>query len=181
MTESETRKTVGAMMVYYPNFTPTNADLMITLWTDAFADRSYEEVATALKTYVMGDKSGFAPSIGALNSIIVEVGNKAAGNELNEMQAWNLVSKALRDGIYHSKERFDELPALVKKAVGSPDNLRNWAQSDMETIETVIMSNFQRTYRAEVTRSKETQMYPTEVRTMIEQATQKLIGKEDYE
>lgn len=192
MRKEETAKIIGAMMVYYPNYAPIDNEMTITLWTDAFADYPYEAVAKALKTYAMSDKSGFAPSIGALNNIIQTVTEEVTNAYMNEMEAWNLVSKALRDGTYHAQERFDELPPLIQRAVGSPNNLHNWAQTDYETIDTVVMSQFQRTYRAEVSRAKETARYPLEIRTAIENHTPimgitatpvntKLLEKGDYE
>lgn len=192
MTREETAKIIGAMMVYYPNYAPIDNEMTVTLWTDAFAEYPYSVVAKALKTYALSDKSGFAPNIGALNNIIQTVAEETADTYMNEMQAWNLVSAALRDGTYHAQERFEELPPLVQKAVGSPNNLHNWATADFETIDTVVMSQFQRTYRAEVARAKEIARYPIDIRTAIENKTPvmqiattpvntKLIGKEDYE
>lgn len=92
------------------------------------------------------------------------------------MQAWALVSKALRNGLYGAEKEFNELPTTVQKAVGSPENLHNWATSDYETIETVIASNFQRTYRTVVEREKSNSMLPLEVRQKIEQIKVKAIG-----
>ena len=65
-----------------------------------------------------------------------------------EGDAWRLVKKALSDSGYNAKERFDELPEEVQKAVGGPEMLRQWAMLDSDEVNTVIMSNFQRTYKA---------------------------------
>lgn len=184
MNREETKKIIMAMTVYYPNFKPPcDLGIMVDLWTDAFNDVQYEKVYTALKTYVKTDTSGFAPSIGALNNLICTIEERSSGEELNEMEAWALVSRALRNGLYASQEEFNRLPALVQKAVGSPQNLHNWATTDYETIDTVIMSNFQRTYRSVVSQNKETRRMPAEVRAQLDvsKVSPLLIGKEDYE
>ena len=84
------------------------------------------------------------------------------------MEAWSLVSKALRNGYYGAAEEFNNLPPLVQKAVGSPDNLRNWSQTDVKAIETVIQSNFMRSYVAIVKREYEIKKMPADVQALIE-------------
>lgn len=86
------------------------------------------------------------------------------------MEAWMLVSKALRNGYYGAVEEFNKLPPLVQKAVGSPDNLRNWALTDINSIENVVQSNFMRTYRTVVNRAKEYQKMPKDIKALIESA-----------
>ena len=97
------------------------------------------------------------------------------------MAAWGLVSTALRNGNYGAEQEFEKLPSTVKKAVGSPDNLRHWAQSDSKSIETVIQSNFIRTYEAEKKKKNEAAKTPPDVRALIDKiSNQKLLesGKE---
>ena len=84
------------------------------------------------------------------------------------MEAWALVSRALRNGYYGANEEFEKLPPLVQKAVGSPGNLRNWAQTDAKSIENVIQSNFMRAYKTVVNREKEVERMPADVRALIE-------------
>lgn len=86
------------------------------------------------------------------------------------MTAWGLVSKALRNGTYGAVEEFNKLPPLVRQAVGMPDNLKNWATSDYQTIETVIQSNFLRTYETVVKRANEINRMPDDIKSLIEKA-----------
>lgn len=84
------------------------------------------------------------------------------------MTAWGLVSKALRNGTYGAVKEFNKLPPLVRQAVGMPDNLKNWATSDYQTIETVIQSNFLRTYETVVKRANEINRMPDNIKSLIE-------------
>ncbi len=84
------------------------------------------------------------------------------------MAAWGLVSKALRNGTYGAVEEFNKLPPLVRQAVGMPDNLKNWATADYQTIETVIQSNFLRTYETVVKRANEINRMPDNIKSLIE-------------
>ena len=110
------------------------------------------------------DISGFAPSIGQL---IGKIQTISQPQELDGMTAWGLVSKALRNGTYGAVEEFNKLPPLVRQAVGMPDNLKNWATSDYQTIETVIQSNFLRTYETVVKRANEINRMPDDIKSLI--------------
>ena len=167
MTRDETVKIIRIMCDCYPNYKPSNLSETVDVWNMMLEEYSYSQISTALKTYVYSDTSGFAPSIGQLINKLHEV---QAPQELNEMEAWLLVGKALRNGTYGAVEEFNKLPPLVQKAVGSPDNLRNWAQTDSESIENVVQSNFMRTYRIVVNRAKEYQKMPKDIQTLIENA-----------
>ena len=171
MTRDETVKIIRIMCDCYPNYKPSNLSETVDVWNMMLEEYSYSQISTALKTYVHSDTSGFAPSIGQLINKLHEV---QAPQELNEMEAWLLVGKALRNGTYGAVEEFNKLPPLVQKAVGSPDNLRNWAQTDSESIENVVQSNFMRTYRIVVNRAKEYQKMPKDIQTLIENANRGL-------
>ena len=165
MTREETVKIIRIMCDCYPNYKPSNLSETVDVWNMMLEEYSYSQISTALKTYVHSDTSGFAPSIGQLINKLHEV---QSPQELNEMEAWSLVSKALRNGYYGAVEEFNKLPPLVQKAVGSPDNLRNWSQTDSGSIENVVQSNFMRSYRLVVNRENEIKKMPADVRTLIE-------------
>ena len=99
--------------------------------------------------------------------------------ELNEMEAWALVSRAIKNGNYGAEEEYAKLPPDIQKAVGDPANLRNWAMADMPSVETVIQSNFMRPFRAVADRKKEYRRLPGQVRELIDQAVGKLEDKKN--
>lgn len=149
----------------YPNYKPNNLSETVDVWNMMLENCTYEQVSVALKAYINSDISGFAPSIGQL---IGKIQTISQPQELDGMTAWGLVSKALRNGTYGAVEEFNKLPPLVKQAVGMPDNLKNWATSDYQTIETVIQSNFLRTYETVVKRANEINRMPDDIKSLIE-------------
>lgn len=151
----------------YPNYKPNNLSETVDVWNMMLNNYSYEQVSVALKAYINSDISGFAPSIGQL---IGKIQTISQPQELDGMTAWGLVSKALRNGTYGAVEEFNKLPPLVKQAVGMPDNLKNWATSDYQTIETVIQSNFLRTYETVVKRVNEINRMPDNIKSLIKKA-----------
>lgn len=174
MTRDEVIKLLMVIQAAYPNYKQPDKTVAANTWYMMLKDYEKEVVEAALKIYIASDTSGFAPAIGQL---IDKINTVTAPPELNSMMAWGLVSKALRNGYYGAEQEFEKLPTTVKKAVGSPDNLRHWAQSDSKSIETVIQSNFIRTYEAEVRRKNEAAKTPPDVRALIDKiSNQKLIG-----
>ena len=165
MTEKEVRQLLAMTQAVYPNYNPPSREAAVNAWLMCLSEYDNNVVMAAFKAYITTDTSGFAPSIGQLLDRLHAIQNP---QELNEMEAWSLVSKALRNGYYGAVEEFNKLPPLVQKAVGSPDNLRNWSQTDSESIENVVQSNFMRSYRLVVNRENEIKKMPADVRTLIE-------------
>ena len=153
------------MVDSYPNYKPNDISETVDVWNMMLSDYDYNLVAMALKAYILSDTSGFAPNIGKL---VAKIQTISQPQELDGMTAWGLVSKALRNGTYGAVEEFNKLPPLVRQAVGMPDNLKNWATSDYKTIETVIQSNFLRTYETVVKRANEINRMPNDIKSLIE-------------
>ena len=165
MTREETVKIIRIMVDSYPNYKPNDISETVDVWQMMLSDYDYNLVAMALKAYILSDTSGFAPSIGQL---VAKIQTISQPQELDGMAAWGLDSKALRNGTYGAVEEFNKLPPLVKQAVGMPDNLKNWATSDYQTIETVIQSNFLRTYETVIKRANEINRMPDNIKSLIE-------------
>lgn len=165
MVREDIAKILAIMQAAYPNYRPADKTATLNTWFVIMQEYSYEDVSTALKMYITSDTSGFAPAIGQIIGMIQRVKQP---EQLNEMEAWALVSRALRNDYYGAEEEFKKLPPLVQRAVGSPSQLRNWSQTDRESVENVIQSNFLRTYRAVAVAEKETERMPQDVRNKIE-------------
>lgn len=166
MTRDEIKQLLMRIQTVYPNWKPqTDLRFVVETWNEYLFDYSYEQMLLALKAFIATDTSGFAPNIGQL---IEKARMISCPEEMNEMEAWALVSKALRNGYYGAEEEFEKLPPLIQKAVGQPSQLRQWAQTESNSIENVVQSNFLRTYRSVVNRSNEVARMPVEIRKMIE-------------
>lgn len=166
MSRDETKQILMRIQSTFPNWKPqSDLRFVVETWHEYLSDFDYEQVKAALKAFVMTDSSGFAPSVGQIIEILDRLGNVG---ELSEMEAWSLVSRALRRSLYYADEEYAKLPEVVKKAVGSPEMLRSWAETDMKSIENVIQSNFMRTYRQELARVRELRKIPANVRVLLE-------------
>ena len=165
MTREETVKIIRIMCDCYPNYKPNNLSETVDVWNMMLEDYSFEQISVALKAYIHSDISGFAPSVGQL---IGKFQTISRPQELNEMQAWGLVTETINKGRDAAVEEFGKLPPLVREAVGRPDNLRKWAVADYKSLETVIQSNFISTYRTVVKRANEINRMPDNIKSLIE-------------
>lgn len=147
MTREETKELLMTIRAIYPNFNVKPAEMTPTLnaWSIVLEDYPADSIYAALKIFVKTNNTGFAPSA---SQLIGSMYAPKANDQLTEGEAWALVKKAVSDGNYHSEERFNELPPLVQKAIGNPSMIHYWAGCESDEVNTVIMSNFQRTYRA---------------------------------
>lgn len=166
MTRKEIQDFLAMIQAAYPNFNPPSKTAAVNAWKLALEEYEEKPVHMAFKLYMQTNTSGFAPTPGR---IIEKMHTMTQPRELNEMEAWSLVSKAIRNSGYNSVDEFAKLPPLVQKAVGLPSQLRTWAL-DENYNEQVAMSSFQRAYKAELKRHEELQKTPQNVRNLIEKA-----------
>lgn len=171
MDRNETKRIIQIMCATYPNYHPADLSSTVDIWCMMLEDYSYNEIAAALKAYITSDASGFAPSVG---QVIEKLKFIKEPEQLNEMEAWAKVRKALRHDYNNAAEEYAKLPPLVQKAVGNPANLCDWAVQEEKMLQ-VTQSNFQRTYRSVVDRETQMQYLPGDVKALMQGNDTKLL------
>ncbi len=136
------------------------------LWAEMFKNETLEIVATAVKAHIATNK--WEPSISEIKQRIQDM---RTSETLTAQEAWSLVSKATHNSLYNAKAEFEKLPKIVQTAVGSPEQLKAWANMEAEVVESVVASNFQRSYLVRNEQEKETAMLPPSVKDVIRQLT----------
>ena len=147
MTRDEAKHLVMMVSAAYPNWKPLNLTETVDTWAVMLKEFDHDECLAALKSYILTDTSGFAPGIG---QVIDRLQRRREGRELGELDAWSMVSKALRNSTYHAEEEFAALPPVLQRTVGNPSNLKEWAGMEMDTVNSVIQSHVVRNYRVAV-------------------------------
>jgi hypothetical protein len=180
MTIEETLMILAVLKAAYPHafkgMTRKDGEAMAQLWLRQFASESYAEVDAAVNALIATRTAGYTPTIGEVKEQIQRI---RKNNDLDELAAWALVSKACSNGIYGYKEEFAKLPPDVQRAVGAPEQLKEWAQMDVETVQSVVASNFQRSYRTTVARQREFAKLPESVQDIVLQISgnMKMLGE----
>jgi len=177
MTTDGVAKMFTAMVAAYPNYHPADMTQTVRVWKSMLEDYKDEEVAIALKAFILSDTRGFAPSIGQIVALIPR--NQDDG--ISELAAWGLVEKAVRNGGYGAEEEFAKLPITVQMAIGSPGQIRDWAFIDVDDLATVAQSNFLRSYRAAVAREKMANKLPEKLRELYSRIPQFLESRPGIE
>lgn len=168
MTREDTIKVLSILRGAYPGFyrdiTKQEAESTIVLWAAMFEEEPFELVGAAVKAFITADAKGFPPAIGQIKERIRQI---TTPEEMTEQEAWALVSKAIRKSTYGSVEEFEKLPPEIQAVVHDPGQLRQWALSEADEVETVIASNFMRSFRAKQKHIKEYMALPTEVKRLM--------------
>lgn len=176
MTREETLAIMSVLRAAYPTYyrdmTRHEAESVVALWEEMFRDDTAEVVALAVKAHIANDKKGFPPHIGAIKEAIVRVTTPA---QMTEGEAWSLVYHAISNGTYDSKKEFAALPPMLQRIVGSPDQLKEWAAMDVDTVSSVVASNFKRSYRATAEAERETASLPKDVQQAMQKLTASML------
>ena len=164
----ESNLVLGTLQSAFPSFYrglgKKAAKDIADLWTKMFEDDDFKSVMAAVQALITTRTEGYPPTIGEVKARLSQL---SSPNELSEQEAWALVSKACQNGYYHSVEEFEKLPEVIQRSIGGPEQLKAWAQMDADTVESVVASNFMRTFRAKQKQQKELDMMPTEVKNYI--------------
>ena len=166
MTRDDTKELLMTIKALYPNFDikPEQMTATLNAWHLMLEEYPADAIGGALKIYVKTNDSGFAPSV---SQIIGCMHKPVEMDRLTEGEAWHLVKKALADSAYNAKERFEELPPEVQRAVGGVEMLRAWGQMDSEEVNSVVASNFQRTYKAVIAQNNYAERVPAAISDLV--------------
>lgn len=175
MTRDDAKKILMVIQAAYPNFNPPDKAVAVDTWQIMLSDYSYGQVEAAVRAFIRSDSKGYAPSVGqVIEKLQLLFGSR--DSEINEMAAWGMVLKAVRNSAYHAEEEFAKLPPVVQRAIVSPAQLREWAV--MEDVDgtglNVMQSNFMRTYRQEIAREKEMRKLSPDLQELVQKTAGQL-------
>lgn len=155
MERTEILKTLAVIKVAYPNsflkMSSQDFETLANLWEMQFSEYDYKLVITAINTIIANDQNQFMPTIARIKEVCRNLLNP---NSISDEQAWLYIKKAISNGIYHAREEFEKLPTECQKLVGNPGRLRDWAMMDSSEIETIVHSNFLKSFKAQQENSK---------------------------
>lgn len=180
MNRQETLMLMGTLRVAYPQYyarqSPEEANAAVGLWQMMFADDEAKLVSAAVKAFIATDTKGFPPAIGQIKDKLDKLKAEANGGELTAMEAWQLVRRAIGRSYYHAEEEFRKLPDTIRAVLGGPSALHDYANMDDATVNSVVASNFQRSFTARRDHVIEMRKLPEDVKMLLGSDEFKLIG-----
>lgn len=167
MTRQETGIIMDILTTAYPAFyngrNAPDMRMTVNLWAEMFAEDDVKIVAAAVKALIATDDKGFPPHIGAVKGRIRQISNP---DEMTEQEAWTYIAKALRNSSYNAEEEFSKLPPILQDVVHAPQQLREWARMDEATVQSVVASNLQRSFRAKAQIRRDFEALPKDVQAL---------------
>lgn len=167
MTRQETGIIMDILTTAYPAFyngrNAPDMRMTVNLWAEMFAEDDVKIVAAAVKALIATDDKGFPPHIGAVKGRIRQISNP---DEMTEQEAWTHIAKALRNSSYNAEEEFFKLPPILQDVVHAPQQLREWARMDEATVQSVVASNLQRSFRAKAQSRRDFEALPKDVQAL---------------
>lgn len=165
MERSEMMQILATIDTAYPNFLRgRDPQRLAGLWCAAFSNYTAEQVGAAVLAYVTTETSGFAPTIGQIKE---KLDLAVIHNQMDESTAWALVYKAIMNGLYNSRSEFEKLPPEVQRCVGSHEQLRAWAEMDVDEVQTVIASQFKKSFRSRAEHNQTLSRLPDNCRDIL--------------
>jgi len=160
----------GMKSIYsYDNF--LRDQYSVDMWYSLLADLDYKVAAASLKNFMQ--TSTKVPTPADIRNGAFQLTTKPG---MSDAQAWAMVSKAISNSGYNSRQEFDKLPETIRRAVGSARQLEVWSQTDIQSVETVIQSQFLRSYRSECTRSEQAAKMSPDIMQLANQTVERLEG-----
>lgn len=167
----------AAYPMYYAKQGVEDAKAAVNLWHMMFADDDAQLVSAAVKAFIATDTKGFPPVVGQIKAKLDMILREAyGGGELTPMEAWAKVQKAIRNSAYNSEAEFAKLPETIRAVLGGASALHDYAMMDTETVNSVIASNFQRSFTARRDQVTEMRMLPADVKEFISTEQFKALG-----
>lgn len=145
---------------------------MILVWHEMFDGQDFGMVKAAVKAHCASEK--WPPAIAEILERINYIKTGGA-QEMTGMEAWALVRKAIKNGIYHAKDEFEKLPSKVQAAIGNHYAIKEWAEMEMDQLETVVQSQFIKSYAVKVDQHKKQEALPNDVKALIEQTAGRMM------
>jgi hypothetical protein len=133
------------------------------VWYTFFADDDYMVVQGAIQKYMANNE--FPPTVAGIRKYVTQL--TTPEDDMSEQYAWALVYKAICNANYGAQKEFEKLPEVCRKSVGSPDNLREWAMLNASEVNTVIHSNFLRSFKSAKKSQDELASLPCQMREQI--------------
>jgi hypothetical protein len=142
VTREETLKVLSLLREAYPFFYSKTADIepAVNLWHAIFSDDDSRLVAKAVMELI-STHAGYPPDIATVKNKIRALISSVSGEDTDE-ELWHRLKRALSNGLYGAAEEFEKLPTVLKRYAGSPSTLRDMAEIDTETLNTVVHGQF---------------------------------------
>ncbi|MEG2918852.1 MAG: replicative helicase loader/inhibitor [Clostridium sp.] len=140
------------------------ANLMIETWFSCLEDLDSKLCMIAVKKAIM--TSAYPPTIHEIRKAATEIVTPEHENVSN-IELWNEAYKMIKKGSYMTDKEFETHSEVVRKFFGSVAQLRELAQTNGDTVSTVVKGQFLKQIEVLQIRKKEQDLLPSSMRETI--------------
>lgn len=152
----------------------TQKQLMINTWQECLGDLDYKLVLQAVKKTII--ESPYPPTIHDIRKNAIEMINPST--QRTAIEAWNEAYSMICSGLYMTQEQFEMASPEVRKFFGNVRQVKELAQTDLDTVNTVTKGQFLKQYEAIVDRQKEQKLLPQQMQDFVGQLAEKMSVKQ---
>lgn len=139
--------------------------LMINTWQECLGDLDYNLILQAVKKAIIN--SPYPPTIHEVRKNAIEMIEPST--QRTAIEAWNEAYRLICNGLYLTEEQFSYTSPEIKKFFGNVRQVKELAQTDIDTVNTVTKGQFLKQYDIIVNREKEQKMLPEQMKQYINQ------------
>ena len=152
------------------NKSQVQLEMMVNTWQECLGDLDYNLVLQAVKKTII--ENPYPPTIHEIRKNAIEIINPST--KKTGIEAWNEAFKMICNGLYMTEEQFNCASPEVKKFFGNVRQVKELAQTNIDTVNTVVKGQFLKQYDVIVEREKENKLLPTKMQEYINQITAKM-------
>ena len=156
------------------NKSQAQREMMLNTWQECLGDLDYKLVLQAVKKTII--ESPYPPTIHDIRKNAIEIINPTTNK--TGIEAWNEAYRMICNGLYMTQEQFEMASPEVKKFFGDVRQVKELAQTDTDTVNTVTKGQFLKQYEVIINREKEQKLLPTQMQDFIGQLANKMSIKQ---
>lgn len=179
MTKQETIQVLTLLAGNYESFskrteTEEQVEIMKNTWQECLGDLDYRLVLEAVKKTMI--TSPYPPTIADIRKNAIEMIKPTTLK--TAIESWNEAYSMICRGLYMTQEQFEMASPEVKKFFGNVRQVKELAQTDIATVNSVTKGQFLKQYEVIVNREKEQKLLPQNMKNFIAQLTEKMSVKQ---
>lgn len=148
--------------------------MMIETWYACLGDLAYQLVLQAVKKSII--ESPYPPTIHDIRKNAIELVNPST--QRSGIEAWEEAYQMICNGSYMTQEEFDRHSPEVKKFFGNVRQVKELAQIDAQTVNTVTKGQFLKQYEVITDRERQQKLLPQNMQDMIGKLADKMSMKQ---
>ena len=173
MNKQETAQVITLLAGNYNSIaekTKEQKQMMLNTWYECLNDLDYKLVLQAVKKTIL--ESPYPPTIHDIRKNAIEI--ITPNTQRTGIEAWNEAYSMICNGLYMTEEQFNQASPEVKKFFSNVRQVKELAQTDLKTVNTVVKGQFLKQYDVIIERERQQSLLPQQMQDFIVQISENM-------